>query len=322
MSLLPSPASQFKANTGLPQVQCAKNTKTRFSFFPKLPAELQLTIWEWAVAEPRIVYADVCDSKHGWHKPRPLTYIKGVPYQQVPDLFFVSRQARGVVAMRYNIHFQMNFESRDLGWIRSSCYFMMAEDDMVFLTDFLPPTFGGDFKKIKNLLIHVQQPWDIDKVDQLSTRRAMFHPESSCFGTCDYLGTCGYLHDMGIRKRFFVLIDNEKDRFMPDIHSISYSDIKKLESLPNGRVACEKEYGANSPKVQEVLDKLKVLFTENKLSHHEDQDDDIVYLISPGFNPQIWKKMCREYREQRSLMMLQTISVTYPWNPRHRSLDS
>ncbi|KAI1640708.1 hypothetical protein F4809DRAFT_662993 [Biscogniauxia mediterranea] len=299
MSLLPSYASQSKANTGLPQVQCGKNTKIRFPFFPKLPAELQLTIWEWAVAEPRIVYADD-DSKHWWHKPRPLTYIKGVPYQQVPDLFFVSRQARGVVAMRYNIHFQMNFQSRIL--VLPSCYYMIAEDDMVFLNVSLPPTFGGDFKKIKNILIHVQEPCNIDKVDQLSTRRAVFHPESSCFGTCDYL------HDMGIRKRYFVLIDNEKDEFMPDIHSISYSDIKKLESLPNGRAACEKEYGANSPKVQEVLDKLKVLFTENKLSHHEDQDDDIVYLISPGFDPQIWKEMCKKYKGHTSLMW-RTISV-------------
>ncbi|KAI0799959.1 hypothetical protein GGR55DRAFT_683836 [Xylaria sp. FL0064] len=87
-----------------------------FTLFPKLPTELRLIIWEFAMQGPRLVHlrAEECVKRYEEYRqyrrgcPRtvaPKLKIYGTQYEQVPTYFFINRECRHLALKHYSIRF-------------------------------------------------------------------------------------------------------------------------------------------------------------------------------------------------------------------------
>ncbi|KAI1351843.1 hypothetical protein F5Y01DRAFT_324745 [Xylaria sp. FL0043] len=110
------PDSSHDAMSSSSSIHVADSRIEQFTLFPKLPTELRLIIWDFAMQEPRLVHirAEECVKRYEEYRryrhgcPRtaaPKFKIYGCQYEQVPTYFFINRECRYLALKHYSIRF-------------------------------------------------------------------------------------------------------------------------------------------------------------------------------------------------------------------------
>lgn len=100
---------QSRNPTGFQNMEVSDSNSQAFTFFPSLPVELQLAIWDFAAfVEPRIIHVVI-------HKKPPSTYARTL----LPSIFAVCHNSRKTAYQHYNI----KWEPPSMMWLQSgTCY--------------------------------------------------------------------------------------------------------------------------------------------------------------------------------------------------------
>jgi hypothetical protein len=115
-------------------------TRDTFTLFPKLPPELRIKVWGFALPEPRVVEID------GWR-------IDKWPYiskrsRKAPSLLQVNAESRSLAMISYKLSF---------GNVDGGPTYFDFEKDTLYLRSFLPKWLSSplneDFTKVQNLAI-------------------------------------------------------------------------------------------------------------------------------------------------------------------------
>ncbi|KAI5917639.1 hypothetical protein F4810DRAFT_726874 [Camillea tinctor] len=317
MSVQAKHACKPGASSGLSQVTKKGENENCFPFFPKLPMELQLIVWECAMKEPRVV-SIANDLHRGKPKLGPFTYINGVLYRQIPEVFFVNSITRKLVIKRYNIHFGVRFatpsnqplytiqhpiSTRLYTW---NCNFMISDDDLVYFPAWKDvhspirynPTLYGQYAKIKNVLVvDYCGPYTYIEATSMSHRNISWqvnHPgvKGPIRALRNALPLTQNNDGLQVEKIYTVrhsIHPMYRSIWLVASQNVTWADIQLCEKLPYGRAVHEDVFGVGSPRVQIAIDVEKLQLSQLRVTQDPDPEKQIIYLLAPKHHTAPWE---------------------------------
>ncbi|KAI1279697.1 hypothetical protein F5Y07DRAFT_405927 [Xylaria sp. FL0933] len=169
----------------------------QFTLFPKLPTELRLIIWEFAMQEPRLVHLRT-DGYHPYRRGCPRTgapelKIYGTQYEQVPAYFFINRECRHLALKHYSIRFSFT------PYHRSSWPNKEGERPLVRSTNLIMSPI--------DILVSwyaYRRPKVRDEIDQIDLK---FGPQASLVRN---LMVCPWAHELRVSDMWLIFTMSEK----------------------------------------------------------------------------------------------------------------